>query len=184
MGSEMCIRDSAGGVTLNFRQGVGYFYQDGMILSREGRCRAFDANASGTTLGQGCGVVVLKRLEDAVNDNDHIYAVVRGSAINNDGADKITFTAPSENGQTEVISIAQQLADVDADSIGYIEAHGTGTSLGDPIEVAALTRAFSTSTSRKQFCAIGSAKTNFGHTDAAAGVTGFLKTVLTLCSLL
>ena len=174
---DVCL---AGGVTVNFRQGAGYFYQDGMILSREGKCRAFDAEASGTTLGQGCGVVTLKRLSDAIKDKDHVYAIVRSSAINNDGADKITFTAPSENGQTEVITIAHQLAEVEAESIGYVETHGTATSLGDPIEVAALTRAFSATSSGKQYCAIGSAKTNFGHTDAAAGVTGFLKTVLSL----
>ena len=174
---DVCL---AGGVTVNFRQGAGYFYQDGMILSSEGKCRAFDEEASGTTLGQGCGVVTLKRLSDAIDDKDHVYAIVRSSAINNDGADKITFTAPSENGQTEVITIAHQLAEVEAESIGYVETHGTATNLGDPIEVAALTRAFSATSSSKQYCAIGSAKTNFGHTDAAAGVTGFLKTVLSL----
>lgn len=174
---SMCL---AGGVTVNFRQGVGYFYQDGMILSPEGKCRAFDANASGTTLGQGCGVVLLKRLADAIEDKDHIYAVVRATALNNDGSDKISYTAPSENGQAEAIAIAHELAEIDSDSIGYIEAHGTGTKLGDPIEIAALSRAFAAGTERKQYCGIGSAKTNFGHTDAAAGITGFLKTALSL----
>ena len=147
---DVCL---AGGVTVNFRQGAGYFYQDGMILSSEGKCRAFDEEASGTTLGQGCGVVTLKRLSDAIKDKDHVYAIVRSSAINNDGADKITFTAPSENGQTEVITIAHQLAEVEARTIGYVETHGTATNLGDPIEVAALTRAFSASSSGKQYCA-------------------------------
>ncbi len=175
--STMCL---AGGVTVNFRQGVGYFYQDGMILSPDGKCRAFDADASGTTLGQGCGVVLLKRLEDALTDNDHVYAIIRGSAINNDGSDKISFTAPSENGQAEVISLAHQLAEVESDTIGYVETHGTGTKLGDPIEIAGLTRAFAPGTNRIGYCAVGSAKTNFGHTDAAAGITGFLKTVLSL----
>ena len=175
-----CGMALAGGVSLNFRQGVGYFAQPGMILSPSGTCRAFDAQAEGTTLGQGCGMVLLKRLSDAVADDDHIYAVVKASAINNDGAEKMSYTAPSEDGQAEVISLVHQLADVESDSIGYIEAHGTGTKLGDPVEIAALTRAFAPGTNRKQFCAIGSAKTNFGHTDAAAGITGFLKAALSL----
>ncbi len=175
--STICL---AGGVTVNLRQGVGYFYQDGMILSPEGKCRAFDANASGTTLGQGCGVAVMKRLDEALEDGDYIYAVIRGSAVNNDGADKVSFTAPSESGQAEVIAMAHELADVESDSIGYVEAHGTGTKLGDPVEIAGLTRAFAPGTDRTTYCAIGSAKTNFGHTDAAAGITGFLKTVMCL----
>ena len=175
-----CTMALAGGVTVNFRQGLGYFAQPGMILSPAGTCRAFDAEAEGTTLGQGCGVAVLKRLSDAIADDDHIYAVVKATAINNDGASKISYTAPSEDGQAEVISLAHQLAGIESDSIGYVEAHGTGTKLGDPVEVAALTRAFKPGTHRTQFCAIGSAKTNFGHTDAAAGITGFLKAALAL----
>ncbi len=175
--STVCL---AGGVTLSFRTNGGYLYQEGMILSPDGRCRAFDANASGTSLGQGCGVVVLKRLAEAVADGNHILAVVRGSAVNNDGADKIGYTAPSESGQAEVITMAHQLAEVESDTIGYIEAHGTGTKLGDPIEIAALSRAFAPGTQRRQYCAIGSVKTNFGHTDTAAGVTGFMKAVLSL----
>ena len=175
-----CSMALAGGVSVNLRQGVGYFYQQGMILSPTGECRAFDANAEGTTLGQGCGVVALKRLADAEDDNDNILAVVRATAINNDGKAKISYTAPSEDGQAAVIATALGLAGVESDSIGYVETHGTGTLLGDPIEVAALTRAFRPGTTRRQYCAIGSAKTNFGHTDAAAGVTGFIKTVLTL----
>ena len=170
----------AGGVTVNLRQGVGYIYQDGMILSPDGKCKAFDDNASGTTLGQGCGVVVLKRLVDAIEDQDHIYAVVLGSAINNDGYEKQTFLAPSENGQVDCIKTAIEIAGVPAESIGYIETHGTGTKLGDPIEIAALTRAYDSASGEKQYCAVGSVKTNYGHTDAAAGITGFIKTVLSL----
>ena len=175
-----CSMALAGGVTANFRQGGGYFYQDGMILSPNGACRAFDASADGTTLGQGCGVAVLKRLSDAIEDGDSIFAVVKASAINNDGAAKISYTAPSEDGQAEVIALAHELAGINADSIAYVETHGTGTKLGDPIEIAALTRAFAAGTSRKGYCAVGSAKTNLGHTDAAAGITGFIKTVLAL----
>lgn len=175
-----CSMALAGGVTANFRQGGGYFYQNGMILSPNGACRAFDAAADGTTLGQGCGVAVLKRLSDAIEDGDTIFAVVKASAINNDGAAKISYTAPSEDGQAEVIALAHELAGISADSISYVETHGTGTKLGDPIEIAALTRAFAAGTTRKGYCAVGSAKTNLGHTDAAAGITGFLKTVLAL----
>lgn len=175
-----CSMALAGGVSVNLRQGVGYFYQPGMILSPTGECRAFDARAQGTTLGQGCGAVVLKRLTEAQEDGDNILAVIRATAINNDGSNKIGYTAPSEDGQVEVISMAHELAGVESDSIGYVETHGTGTLLGDPIEIAALTRAFRPGTTRQQYCAIGSAKTNFGHTDAAAGITGFIKAVLTL----
>ncbi len=175
-----CTMALAGGVTVNFRQGVGYFYQDGMILSPTGECRAFDSEAGGTTLGQGCGVVVLKRLPDAIAEGDNILAVVRGSSINNDGSDKAGYTAPSINGQSEAIEIAQEIGDVSADTISYIEAHGTGTKVGDPIEIAGLTKAFEIATDRKQFCAIGSVKSNLGHLDAAAGITGFIKTVLAL----
>jgi acyl transferase domain-containing protein/acyl carrier protein len=175
-----CTVALAGGVAVNLRQGVGYFAQPGMILSPAGTCRAFDAAAEGTTLGQGCGVAVLKRLSEAIADDDHIYAVVKASAINNDGAAKMSYTAPSEDGQAEVIALAHQLAGIESDTISYVEAHGTGTTLGDPVEIAALTRAFAPGTDRTQYCAIGSAKTNFGHTDAAAGITGFLKTVLSL----
>ena len=173
-----CSMALAGGVSINLRQGIGYFYQPGMILSPTGECRAFDANAQGTTLGQGCGVAVLKRLADAEADGDPVIAVVRATAINNDGRNKISYTAPSEDGQATVITTALELAGVPSDTIGYVETHGTGTLLGDPIEVAALTRAFRPGTDRTQFCAIGSAKTNFGHTDAAAGITGFIKAVL------
>ncbi|MDV2992196.1 MAG: hypothetical protein N4J56_001850 [Chroococcidiopsis sp. SAG 2025] len=150
------------------------------IVSPDGHCRAFDARANGTIGGNGIGVVVLKRLEDAIADRDYIYAVIKGSAINNDGALKVGYTAPSEEGQAKVIRAAQIVAEVKPETISYMETHGTGTALGDPIEIAAMTRAFRASTDRKGYCAIGSVKTNVGHLDAAAGITGFIKTVLAL----
>ena len=173
-----CSAALAGGVSLNFRQGVGYFYQQGMILSPDGYCRAFDNKANGTVLGQGAGVVVLKRLSDAISDGDTVHAVIAASALNNDGAGKASYTAPSVDGQAEVIATTHALAGLDATDITYIETHGTGTHLGDPVEVAGLTKAFALSSDEKQYCAIGSVKTNLGHTDAAAGVTGFIKAVL------
>ncbi|VEP18730.1 Polyketide synthase [Hyella patelloides LEGE 07179] len=150
------------------------------IAAADGHCRAFDAKASGTIGGNGIGVVVLKRLEDALDDRDHIYGVIKGSAINNDGAMKVGYTAPSESGQTRAIKAAQIMAEVEPETITYLEAHGTGTPLGDPIEVAAMTEAFRANNSKKGYCAIGSVKTNVGHLDAAAGITGFIKTVLSL----
>ncbi len=174
-----CDMALAGGVSIS-PQKSGYFYQEGGIFSPDGHCRAFDAQAQGTVGGSGVGVVVLKRLSDALADGDRIQAVIRGSAINNDGAVKVGYTAPSVKGQVEVITMAQDLADVDARSISYIETHGTGTLLGDPIEFEALNQAFRASTEEKGFCAIGSVKTNVGHLDTAAGVTGLIKTVLAL----
>ncbi|OWY64817.1 beta-ketoacyl synthase, partial [cyanobacterium TDX16] len=150
------------------------------IVSPDGHCRAFDARANGTIGGNGIGVVVLKRLEDAIADRDYIYAVIKGSAVNNDGALKVGYTAPSEEGQAKVIRAAQIVAEVKPETISYMETHGTGTALGDPIEIAAMTRAFRASTDKKGYCAIGSVKTNVGHLDAAAGITGFIKTVLAL----
>lgn len=170
----------AGGVWINVLQGSGYHYQPGAILSPDGHCRAFDAKAGGTMIGSGVGVVVLKRLNEAIADGDTIHAVIKGSAMNNDGAAKVGYTAPSVDGQAAVILAAQAMADVSADTIGYVEAHGTGTTLGDPIEIAALTQAFRGGTDRKGHCAIGSVKTNVGHLDAAAGVTGLIKTVMAL----
>jgi len=175
-----CDMALAGGVSLNLLQNGGYRYQAGAIFSPDGHCRAFDAKAAGTLQGSGAALVVLKRLADAVRDGDTIHAVIKGSGANNDGSDKVGFTAPSVNGQAAVIRAAQEVADVSADSIGYVEAHGTGTTLGDPIEVAALTQAFRASTARTQYCAIGSVKTNIGHLDAAAGVTGLIKATLAL----
>jgi acyl transferase domain-containing protein len=168
----------AGGVTVVTPQKAGYFYRQGGILSPDGHCRAFDAAARGTVGGNGAGVVALKRLSDALDDGDHVHAVIRGSAINNDGSEKIGYTAPSITGQADAIALAHAVAGVAPDTIGYVEAHGTGTELGDPIEVAALTQAFRAGTDRRQFCAIGSVKTNVGHLDAAAGVAGLIKAVL------
>ncbi|BAY73760.1 beta-ketoacyl synthase [Nostoc linckia NIES-25] len=171
----------AGGVSIaKLPQKSGYYYQEGVLHSPDGHCRTFDANAKGTVFGDGLGIVVLKRLEDAIADGDFIHAVIKGSAINNDGSLKVGFTAPSVRGQTEVIAEALALAGVEADTISYIEAHGTATPLGDPIEIKALTQAFRTTTNLKGFCAIGSVKTNIGHLDTAAGVTGLIKTVLAL----
>ncbi len=170
----------AGGVSVNVPQRSGYLYQDDMVFSPDGHCRSFDARARGTVGGSGVGIVVLKRLEEALADGDRIRAVVRGSAINNDGAGKVGLTAPSVAGQADVIREALEVAQVHPESVGYVEAHGSGTPLGDPIEVAALTEAFRDKTERRGFCAIGSVKSNFGHLDAAAGVAGLIKAVLML----
>lgn len=170
----------AGGAWVNLLHEDGYYYQPGAILSPDGHCRAFDANAAGTVIGSGVGIVVLKRLAEALADGDTIQAVIKGSAINNDGSAKAGYTAPSIEGQAEVILAAQAIAGISADTISYIEAHGTGTTLGDPIEIAALTQAFRESTDRQGFCGIGSVKTNVGHLDAAAGVAGLIKTALSL----
>ena len=175
--SDMAL---AGGVNLNIPQERGYVYQKGMILSPDGHCRPFDAEAAGTLFGGGVGLVLLKRLADALADGDCIHAVIKSSAINNDGSTKAGFTAPSVVGQSAAIADALALADVPADSITYVEAHGTGTALGDPIEVEALTRAFRQSTERKTYCGIGSVKSNIGHLDRAAGVASLIKTTLAL----
>jgi acyl transferase domain-containing protein len=175
-----CAMAMAGGVSITFPERSGYLYHEGMILSPDGRCRPFDAQGRGIRAGAGAGVVVLKRLEDAIRDRDHIRAVIRGVAINNDGSAKMGYTAPSVDGQAEAILAAHRMAGVDPASISYIEAHGTATVVGDPIEITALTKAFRTRTEKKQFCAVGSVKGNLGHLDAAAGVAGLVKTVLAL----
>ena len=175
-----CDLALAGGVSIKLPQISGYTYQPGMILSPDGRCRAFDARAQGTVGGSGVGLVLLKRLKDAVAEGDTIYATIRGTAVSNDGSLKVGFTAPSVNGQAKAIAEAQAVAEASADSITYIEAHGTATELGDPIEIEALTRAFRQTTTAKGFCAIGSLKTNMGHLDAAAGVAGLMKATLAL----
>lgn len=179
LGGE-CDMALAGGVCVNLPQITGYVHQTGSIASADGHCRPFDANASGTNGGSGVGAVLLKRLADALADGDSIYAVIRGSAINNDGTQKVGYTAPSQDGQAAVIAEALAVAAVDARDISYIEAHGTATRVGDPIEVAALTQVFRQSTEDNSFCAIGSVKSNLGHLDAAAGVAGLIKTVLAL----
>ncbi|WP_327321222.1 acyltransferase domain-containing protein [Streptomyces sp. NBC_01210] len=175
-----CDMALAGAVSLNPAAKLGYRYVPGGPFSPDGRCRAFAADAAGTSSGDGVGVVVLKRLADALVDGDRIRAVIRGSAVNNDGRRKVGFAAPSTEGQLEVILAAQAAAGVDPDSIGFVEAHGTATRLGDPVEVAALTEAFRVATARKQFCALGSVKSNIGHLGAAAGMAGFIKAVLAL----
>ncbi len=175
-----CDMALAGGVSVRLPHKAGYLYQDGNIQSPDGHCRPFDAKAHGTVFGSGVGIVVLKRLADAIDDGDSIYAMIKGSAVNNDGASKATYTSPSVDSQTEVVLQALANASVEAGSITYIEAHGTGTILGDPIEVAALTNAFRAHTSRKGYCAIGSVKSNFGHLDGAAGIAGLVKTILAL----
>ncbi|MGK0188016.1 MAG: amino acid adenylation domain-containing protein [Verrucomicrobiales bacterium] len=178
--SSHCDMALAGGISLTFPQKRDYLYTPDGMASRDGHCRTFDKDATGTVFGEGAGLVALKRLEDAERDGDRIFGVIRGFALNNDGADKAGFAAPSINGQASAIREAHAAAGVDAESITYIEAHGTGTPLGDPIEIAGLKQAFSSSTDKRGFCAIGTGKTNVGHLDIAAGVTGFIKTVLSL----
>ncbi|MCP4654123.1 MAG: hypothetical protein GY856_01760 [bacterium] len=156
----------------------GYRYLEGGIQSSDGHCRAFDAAAEGMVSSSGAGVVVLKRLADALADGDRIHAVVKATAVNNDGAVKVGFTAPSEEGQAEVILEALQAAGLEPETIGYVEAHGTATALGDPIEVAALSQVFGKSPARRGTCALGSVKTNIGHADAAAGAAGLIKAAL------
>ena len=180
-----CDLALAGGISISTPQNIGYLYQEEGILSPDGHCRPFDANAQGTTFNSGAGIVVLKRLEDALADGDRIYAVLKGVGINNDGADKVSFTAPSVAGQAGAIQQAQAEAGFTPETISYVEAHGTATPLGDPIEVEALTQAFQSSMSQAsmsqgQFCAIGSLKGNIGHTVAAAGIAGLIKTALAL----
>jgi amino acid adenylation domain-containing protein len=175
-----CDMALAGGVSITFPQKRGLLYQEGGIISPDGHCRSFDASAAGTVSGDGVGIVVLKRLSEALADGDNVRAVIKGCAINNDGSQKIGYTAPGVDGQAEVIAMAQANAGVEPETISYIEAHGTGTPLGDPIEIAALTKAFRAGTAAKGFCAIGSVKSNVGHLDAAAGVAGLIKTVLAL----
>lgn len=170
----------AGGVTVKFPQVKGYLYEEGAILAADGTVRAFDAAATGTVPGNGVGVVVLKPLAQALADGDTVHAVIKGTAVNNDGAKKVSFAAPGREGQVAVISEAHQVSGVHPDTIGYVEAHGTGTRLGDPVEVAALTEAFRRQTRRTGYCGIGSVKTNLGHLDAAAGVASLIKATLML----
>jgi len=175
-----CDMALAGGCAISGPyQGV-YYREEDSIESPDGHCRAFDAKAQGTVGGSGLGVVVLKRLQDAIADGDTIHALIKGSAVNNDGALKVGYTAPSVEGQSQVIAEALAVAQVEPDTITYVETHGTGTTLGDPIEIAALTKAFKQGTERRNFCAIGSVKTNIGHLDAAAGIASLIKVVLML----
>ncbi|CDZ34083.1 Non-ribosomal peptide synthase [Neorhizobium galegae bv. officinalis] len=176
--SGECDMALAGGVTIEFPHRRGYTFQDGEILSPDGHCRPFDHRAAGTVFGSGVGVVVLRRLSDALRDGDVIHAVIKGTAVNNDGSSKAGYLAPSVSGQAEAVLEAQGLAGVDADTIQYVECHGTGTFLGDPIEIEALTAAFRQSTDRTGFCHVGSVKSNIGHLDTAAGVVGLIKATI------
>nr|ASV47147.1 type I polyketide synthase [uncultured bacterium] len=178
--SGECAIALAGGVSIYLPQHVGYLHRDGLILSPDGHCRPFDAAAGGTVFGRGAGVVVLKRLVDALEAGDRVYAVIKGSAVNNDGSSKVGFTAPSVSGQAQVIAEALANAGVSPDSISYVEAHGTGTAQGDPIEIAGLTQAYRAGTDRVGYCAIGSVKGNIGHLDAASGAAGLIKLILSL----
>ncbi|HEX2091407.1 MAG TPA: amino acid adenylation domain-containing protein, partial [Longimicrobiaceae bacterium] len=175
--AEMVV---AGGVSVSVPQKEGYLYREGGILSPTGRCRSYDADARGAVAGEGIGLVVLKRLSDALADGDTIHAMIRGSAVNNDGAAKIGYAAPGRDGQAEVIVEALAAAGVEPETIGYVEGHGSATELGDPVEVEALSRAFRSGTGERQFCALGSVKSNIGHLDTAAGVAGLIKAVLAL----
>lgn len=175
-----CDMALAGGVTVRVPQRGGYFYVPGSILSPDGHCRPFDANAQGTIVGSGVGLVVLRRLSDALENRDHIRAVILGTGLNNDGNDKVGYTAPSTRGQSAAIRAAHLSAGVSPESFGYVEAHGTGTILGDPIELSALTEVFRAAGQRRGYCAIGSVKSNFGHLSCAAGIAGLIKTVLSL----
>uniref|UniRef100_UPI0025DCC49E type I polyketide synthase n=1 Tax=Nevskia sp. TaxID=1929292 RepID=UPI0025DCC49E len=170
----------AGGVSISLPQKRGYQHLEGGMASADGHCKSFDADATGTVFGSGAGMVLLKRLEDAIADGDTVYGVIRGCGVNNDGAGKVGFTAPSVEGQADCIEMAHAQAGVDPRSISYVECHGTATPLGDPIEIAGLTRAFRAATEDSQFCRIGSVKSNIGHLDAAAGVSGLIKTALAL----
>lgn len=170
----------AGGVAIDAPHKSGYLSQPGDVLSSDGHCRSFDAAAQGTVFGQGIGIVALRRLDDALKSGDSVQAIILGSAVNNDGSQKLSFTAPSVRGQAEVILEAMAVANVQPEEITYVEAHGTATHLGDVVEMEALSKAFRAKTLRRQYCALGSVKTNVGHLNAAAGVTGLIKTVLAL----
>ncbi len=170
----------AGASSVQTPQEIGYMFQSGGMRAADGHVRPFDKNASGTVFSNAVAAVVLKRLKDAIRDNDEIYGVIRGWAVNNDGNDKIGYAAPSVNGQRELLRKAFRKANVHPEEICYVETHGTGTILGDPIEVTALTQAFREKTSKKQFCGLGSVKGNIGHCDEAAGIVGFVKAALTV----
>ncbi|MBC7869662.1 MAG: acyltransferase domain-containing protein [Chitinophagaceae bacterium] len=175
-----CDLAIAGGVSFQVSRNDTLFYQEGGIGSSDGHCHAFDSKANGTVSGSGLAVVVLKRLEDAIADGDNIYAVIKGTGINNDGASKNSYTAPNVEGQAECIAEAIAVSGINPETITYVEAHGTGTDLGDPIEIAALTKSFKQHTNKKQFCAVGSVKTNIGHLVNAGGLASVVKTALAM----
>ena len=172
-----CDMALAGGVTINMPHREGYMYKEGEILSPDGHCKPFEATSKGTVFGSGVGVIVLKRLEDALEDGDNIHAVIKSSAINNDGLGKVSYLAPSVDGQAGAIKEALDVADICPETIQFVECHGTGTPIGDPIEVTALTQAYRTKTQKKQYCALGSVKSNIGHLDTAAGVASMIKMI-------
>ncbi|MFZ0320635.1 MAG: beta-ketoacyl synthase N-terminal-like domain-containing protein [Candidatus Sulfotelmatobacter sp.] len=178
--ARQCDMALAGGVAIRVPQNAGYVHQEGQIFSRDGHTRSFDAEASGTLFSNGVGLVVLKRLEDAIADRDSVRAIIRGTAINNDGSVKVGYTAPSLDAQAEVVAMVHAMAGIDARTIGYVEAHGTATPMGDSIECAALTKAYRESTDENNFCALGSVKSNVGHLDTASGAAALIKTVLSL----
>ena len=181
LATYQCDMALAGGVSVTLPQRRGYLAGEGAITSPDGHCRAFDRRAAGTVFSNGLGIVVLRRLVDAIAAGDTIYAVIKGAALNNDGNAKVSFTAPSVAGHAQVIAMAQALAGIDPSTITYVEAHGTGTSLGDPIEIAGLTQAFRAGGAvQNRTCASGALKTNIGHLDAAAGVAGLIKTTLAM----
>lgn len=173
-----CNMAIAGAVRISTVTEPGYKYYEGMIASRDGHCKTFDKEASGTMAGEGVGIVVLKRLDDALKDQDRIYAVIKSSAVNNDGSRKVGYTAPGIQGQAACIMLAHKLAGIDPNTISYIEAHGTATKLGDPAEIEALNHAFGNQP--EKYCAIGSVKSNMGHLDTVAGIAGLIKTALSL----
>ncbi|WP_293081672.1 type I polyketide synthase [Moorena sp. SIO3H5] len=178
--SGECDLALAGGVSVQVPQQVGHLHQEGLLGSPDGHCRAFDAQAEGTIFGSGVGLVVLKRMDAALADGDRIYAVIKGSAMTNDGNNKVGYAAPNGEGQARAVAEAIAVSNVNPETITYVEAHGTGTLLGDPIEVSALSQAFQTQTQRKQFCALGSVKTNVGHLQISSGIVGLIKTILSL----
>ena len=180
LNNHECEMALSGGVSIQIPRGNGYLYQRGGILSPTGYCRPFDDRADGTVQGEGAGVILLKRLEDAIRDKDNIYAVIKSTAINNDGAVKVGYMAPGLDGQAKVINQAQDRADISPDTISFIETHGTGTKLGDPIEIGALKKVFAKSDKKGAYCALGGVKANIGHLDAASGIAGVIKTVLAL----
>ncbi len=175
-----CDMALAGGVTIEMPHRQGYLFKESEILSPDGHCRPFDASSGGTVFGSGVGVLLLKRLDDALADGDFVHAVIKSSAVNNDGAGKVSYLAPSVDGQAAAVQEALAIGDIAPASVTYIECHGTGTSLGDPIEVAALTQAYGADNPRRQYCGIGSVKSNIGHLDTAAGVASLIKVILAL----
>ncbi|MFK4467822.1 amino acid adenylation domain-containing protein [Bacillus sp. RC252] len=178
--SKQCTQALVGAATVHAKPGVGYLHEEGLSLSSDGHCKTFDASADGMIGGEGVAVLLLKDAVKAIEDNDNIYAIIRGIGINNDGNDKTGFYAPSVSGQSNVIKQVYNATDVHPDTISYVEAHGTGTKLGDPVEIAALSDAYREYTNQNQYCAIGSVKSNIGHLDAAAGLAGCIKTALVL----